>query len=538
MLLQKLKQILRFYFITDDGAAISALEQIRIAIQAGATVIQYRNKSFSLEIFDELLAIRNVCKCNSIPLIVNDDILLAKAVTADGIHLGQEDEAPRSARHILGDQAIIGMSVSNLDELRRTDLTHCNYIGTGPVFATQTKKDAKKIIGLSGLASVVHASPLPVVAIGGIDHTNAAPCIDRGAAGVAVISHISRAEHPADNAQRIAAACGCSSRATPASPWSDEFSLIEKLIRNAPVGDVAAHPLVDIVGDDACLLQPLDHPVITTDTQREGVHFRFDWQTPEEIGGKAVEITFSDLAAAYASPISLFVNLSLPVYISEHMIEAIYKGIADALKRHHCLLGGGNVSGGRELSLDLFAVGRGRSDIFPMRSNARPKQGLYCTGPLGLAAAGLHCLLQNDDNFQTLVASFKSPVARFDAARILAKNGVDCVIDISDGLIGDAEQIAKASNISVTFDLSTCPFDPTLVSFCKKYGKSPQDMILAGGEDYELLFSCAPEIFQNIKKEHPEAFQVGYCHDYRGAHLMNPPMNISSFQHGKRQLAK
>jgi thiamine-phosphate pyrophosphorylase len=538
MFLHKLKETLRFYFITDDGVAIPLLQQIKIAIRAGASVIQYRNKAFTLEFFDELLAIRDVCKCNFIPLIINDDILLAKAVTADGVHLGQEDEAPQAARHILGDQAIIGVSASNLDELQRTDVTHCNYIGTGPVFATQTKKDAKKVIGLSGLASVVHASPVPVVAIGGIDHTNAAACIDRGAAGVAVISHISRAEHPAKNARRTAAACGCSSRALLASTWSDEFTLIEKLLKNVPVGDTAVHPMVDIVGDDACLLHSLDHPVITTDTQKENVHFRLDWQTPEEIGGKAAEITFSDLAAAYASPVSLFVNLSLPTYVSDVTIEAIYKGIADALIKHHCLLGGGNVSGGHELSLDLFAVGRGWPDIFPMRSNARPKQGLYCTGPLGLAGAGLYCLLENDDDFQTLVAKFKSPTARFDAARILADNRVDCVIDISDGLVGDAGQIAKASNISVSFDLSGCPFDPALVSFCKKYGKTPHDMILAGGEDYELLFTCAPEIFHNIKRDLPEAFQVGRCHDYRGAHLMNSPVNISSFQHGKRQKTK
>jgi thiamine-monophosphate kinase len=467
-------------------------------------------------------------------LIINDDILLAKAVTADGVHLGQEDEDPRSARRILGDRAIIGVSASNLDELKHTDLTHCDYIGTGPVFGTQTKPDAKKPIGLSGLGTVVAASLLPVVAIGGIDHTNAASCIARGAAGIAVISHISKAKNPIENATRLAAACGCSARKTLEFPWRNEFSLIAKLLKSVPAGDPIRQPIVDIVGDDACLLKPIDHPVITTDTQKEGVHFRFDWQTPEEIGSKAVEVTFSDLAASYASPISLFVNVALPDYIPDKTIEAIYKGIADVLKKYHCLLGGGNVSRGGELSLDLFAVGRGRPDIFPMRSNARPEQGLYCTGPLGLAKAGLHCLLQKDDGFQTLIGQFKSPVARFDAARILADNRVNCVIDISDGLAGDAQQIAVASKISISLDVSNYAFDPALVSFCKKYGKTPQDMVLAGGEDYELLFTCSAETFKIVKKDLPEAFQVGRCHDYQGAYLTNLPMNISSFQHGKR----
>ena len=168
-----------------------------------------------------------------------------------------------------------------------------------------------------------------------------------------------------------------------------------------------------------------------------------------------------------------------------------------------------------------------------MRSNARPEQGLYSTGPLGLAKAGLDCLLRKDDHFQTLIAKFKAPVARFDAAHILAEHGVDCVIDISDGLAGDAKQIAEASNISVALDLSACPLDPELLSFCNKYNKDPREIALMGGEDYELLFSCSPNTFNNIKKDLPEAFQVGRCHEYQGVHLINMPLDISSFQHGK-----
>jgi thiamin-phosphate kinase len=536
MFLEKLKKTLRFYFITDDSAPkCSPLEQVKIAIQAGATIIQYRKKSFSSPFFDELRAIRDVCKCNLVPLIVNDNVLLAKAVMADGVHLGQEDEDPLFARNILGNQAIIGMSISNLDELGNTDLSHCDYIGTGPVFSTQTKSDAKKVIGPSGMESVVDASPVPVVAIGGIDHTNATSCFNQGATGIAVISYISRADNPTENAQRLAKACGCSSRVPLDFPWNDEFALIKKLLKTASVGHSAAHSITSLPGDDACLLNAIHHPVVTTDTQKDGVHFRIDWQTPEEIGNKAVEITLSDLAASYASPVSLFINLTLPNHISDKTVEAIYKGIIRALNRYNCLLGGGNISAGSELSLDLFAIGQGHHDIFPIRSNARPGQGLYCTGLLGLAKAGLDCLLIKDENFHELIAKFKTPSARFDAAQILAKNRVNCVIDISDGLAGDAKHIAEASNISIALDLTACSFDPVLVSFCKKYGKSPEDMALKGGEDYELLFSCSSDTFNNIKKDLPEAFQVGHCHAFQGMHLMNMPLNVSSFQHGKKQ---
>lgn len=536
MLKERLQKTLRFYFITDEAAPkCSPLQQVQIAIQAGATIIQYRNKSFSSRFFDELVAIKNICKCNSIPLIINDNILLAKAVMADGVHLGQEDEAPLTARNILGDQAIIGTTVSNLAELKNTDLSHCDYIGTGPVFSTKTKTDAKKVIGPSGLETVVKSSPVPVVAIGGIDHTNANACFMHGATGIAFVSHISRADNPLENARRLSSVCGCSFRPALDLPWNDEFNLINKLLKHILPEHTAGNGLVVPPGDDACLLESINNPVVTTDTQKEGIHFRLDWQTPEEIGNKAVEVTFSDLAASYAQPVSLFINLTLPDYISDKTVEAFYKGINTALKKYNCSLGGGNISGGIELSLDLFAIGRGRDDIFPTRSTALPKYGLYCTGPLGLARAGFDCLLKKDANFQELIAKFKMPTARFDAAQILAENRVNCVIDISDGLAGDAKHIAEASNISIEFDLKFRDLDPMLISFCKKYNKIPEEIVLAGGEDYELLFACASDSFEKIKKDLPDAFQVGRCHVFQGMHLINMPLKISSYQHGKRK---
>jgi thiamine-monophosphate kinase len=531
MLINQLKSALRFYFITEeDVPGFSPIQQVQTAVRAGATVIQYRNKSFSPRTFEEVAAIKSICKCNAVPFIINDDILLAKAVGADGIHLGQQDEDPALAKRIMGAGTIIGKSVSNLDELYHSDLSACDYIGAGTVFPTRTKKDAKKAIGLSGLKTVVSASPVPVVAIGGIDETTALSCIQQGAAGVAVISAITRAKDPFQNASQVASACGCAPPHTVLSPWNDEFALINKLIR-----DVPASPFLKTApGDDACLLMPLDRPVITTDTQREGVHFRFDWQSPHEVGAKAVEVTLSDLAASYATPVSLFVNLTLPDYISEHVVDTIYQGIKKRLAKHRCALGGGNIAAGADLALDLFAVGLGQEGIFPKRSAALPGFGLYCTGPLGLARAGLLALIRNDHEFKEPVSKFISPSARFDAARVLAKNRVSCVIDVSDGLAGDAEQIAKASNISISLDLKPNMFHPALVSFCEKYRLKAEEIILAGGEDYELLFACPEDVFEKIKKDLPGAYGVGRCLEFQGRHMINLPENIASFQHGKK----
>jgi len=533
MLINQLKRALRFYFITEeDVPGFPPIQQVKIAIRAGATIIQYRNKSFSSRFFEDVAAIRNICKCNTVPFIINDNILLARAVSADGVHLGQEDEDPTLARRILGPQSIVGISVSNMDELHHTDLSDCDYIGAGPVFSTQTKKDAKEVIGLSGLRAVVTASPVPVVAIGGIDDTTTASCIEQGAAGVAVISVITRAKDPFQKALQVSSVCGCVPPSTIVSPWNDEFALIKKLIKDMP-----SDPFLDVApGDDACLLKSLDRPVITTDTQKEGVHFRFDWQTPQEVGSKAVEVTLSDLAATYATPVSLFVNLGLPDHIPDQIIETIYKGVKKSLAKHNCTLGGGNISLGLEVTLDLFAVGLGRDDIFPKRSAALPGHGLYCTGPLGLARAGLFSLIRKDNTFKELIEKFKSPSARFDAAHILAENQVGCVIDVSDGLAGDAKRVAEASEVSIELDLRPSVFHPALVSFCEKYHLKPEEMILAGGEDYELLFACPDDIFEKVKKKLPEAYYVGRCLEFQGTHMVNLPENISSFQHGKKQI--
>ncbi len=535
MLTENLKRALRFYFITDDRTSgFSPLDQVHIAIQAGATMIQYRNKSFSSRSLKEVYEIKNLCKCNGIPLIINDNILLTKAVMADGVHLGQEDEDPATARKILGDHAVVGLSVSNLSELEKSDLSFCDYIGTGPVFSTQTKADAKRVIGLSGLKAVVNASPIPVLAIGGIDPYNAESCFAQGASGVAVISAITRRKDPLQQALRLASVCGCSPRSALELPWDDEFYLINKLLQHLPEKQAVDSFLKVPPGDDACLLSPLDNPVISTDTQKEGVHFRLDWQTPEEVGRKAVEVTFSDLAASYAAPVSLFINLALPPYIPNKTVERLYKGIKETLEKYDCTLGGGNISSGLELSLDVFVIGRGHMDIFPARSAALPGYGLYCTGPLGLARAGLDCLIKKDMAFKRLIEKFKAPTARFDAAGILAENAVPCVIDVSDGLVGDAKHIAEASALSIKFDLDPETFDPELISFCKKYNQAPEDFVLAGGEDYELLFSCLPEYFAKIKKELPEAFQVGHCIPFNGNHLISLPSTVISFQHGRK----
>lgn len=201
-------EALRFYFITDDNAPEwTPFDQVRAAIAGGATLIQYRNKSYDDSLFREVIQLRDFCRQKGVGLVINDHIDLAIQLGADGVHLGQSDDSPVLARQRMGSEAIIGASVSDPVELAATDLTPCDYIGTGPVFATGTKADAKAVKGPAGFQELVRQAPVPVVAIGGITAENAWACFEHGAAGIAVISYISRAKDPMENARKLGVVC-------------------------------------------------------------------------------------------------------------------------------------------------------------------------------------------------------------------------------------------------------------------------------------------------------------------------------------------
>lgn len=533
MWLTDLKQALRFYVITDGdpAAALPALGQVRQALSAGATMVQYRNKAFAAAHLGEARAIADLCRVNGVPFVVNDDLRLALALGADGVHLGQTDAPPALARELLGPAALIGISISDPGELARTDLAPCDYVGSGPVFATGTKADAKPVRGLAGLREMAGLVPRPLVAIGGITPANAGACLAAGADGVAVISALSRSADPAAAARALAEACGCPPRDALARPWGDEFGLIRRL--TAPgARNPGSTALVVPPGDDAGLLAPLARPVVTTDTQREGVHFRRAWMRPEDLGDRAVEITFSDLAASYAAPVALFVNLGLPEAVSEATVERIYQGLHAALGRHGAALGGGNLARGPALVLELFALGEGREGLFPRRGAARPGDGIYVSGPLGLARAGRLALQGREPGYPALERAFRAPRARFDAAAVLADHGVACAMDVSDGLAGDAGHIARASALTIELDLAAAPVHPELARWARAHGRDPRELMLAGGEDYELLFACPPERFTEMARHLPEAFPVGRCRPFAGRHLEGLPAGLASFQHG------
>lgn len=186
------KEQLRLYAITDkmwlNGRTV--VDVAKASIDGGATMIQYREKDLPKEVqLEEAKALSRLCKENNVVFIVNDDVELAKASDADGVHLGLEDGSLIKAREILGDDKIIGASAHNVEEALAAQNKGVDYIGCGSVFNTTTKANIRAITP-EVLKEVTAAVSIPVVAIGGINHENISELFGCNLAGVAVISAI------------------------------------------------------------------------------------------------------------------------------------------------------------------------------------------------------------------------------------------------------------------------------------------------------------------------------------------------------------
>ena len=185
---------LSLYLVLDPdlcGGAANMVRTARLAAQNGASVVQLRAPHWKKrEWYDCARELKRVLAPLGVPLIVNDQVDIALAVDADGVHVGQNDLPADAVRRLIGPDKWLGLSVSNAVELAAVPAGVVDHLGIGPVFATATKTDAAPATGLPRLADLCAASRQPVVAIGGIGLANCAPTLRCGAAGVAVVSAI------------------------------------------------------------------------------------------------------------------------------------------------------------------------------------------------------------------------------------------------------------------------------------------------------------------------------------------------------------
>ena len=200
----------RTYLVTQESlsAGRSTAEIVRAAIDGGIDVVQLREKETDARWrYERGLELRELTADAGVDLLVNDRVDVALAIYADGVHLGSSDLPVAAARELLGPEAVIGYSTADPAEARRAQAEGADYLGVGAVYGTSSKKDVddeRNGIGLERIRAVAEAVEIPVIGIGGITAENAAPVVEAGATGVAVISAITAANDPKEATAALA----------------------------------------------------------------------------------------------------------------------------------------------------------------------------------------------------------------------------------------------------------------------------------------------------------------------------------------------
>lgn len=201
---------LRLYLVTDSGLTRgrALVDVVLAAIRGGVTCVQLREKQLTTRDFMALaVQLKALLEPLRVPLVINDRVDIALACGADGVHLGQSDMPVSEARLMLSPQTFIGLSVESMADLDESADLAADYLGISPVFSTPTKTDTNSPWGLDGLRQIRARTGRPLVAIGGINETNAHEVMQAGADGIAVVSALCMAEDPCIAAQRLHKLC-------------------------------------------------------------------------------------------------------------------------------------------------------------------------------------------------------------------------------------------------------------------------------------------------------------------------------------------
>jgi thiamine-phosphate pyrophosphorylase len=201
------RSIYRLCLVTDRGLSRgrSSAEIAAAAVRGGATMVQLREKNCSTRDFlAEAQALKALLGPLGVPLIVNDRVDIALAIAADGVHVGQKDMPVAEVRKLVGPKMIIGLSITNREQIEREDARLADYLGIGPLYAQTTKSDAATPLGVAGFARLRAMTQKPVLAIGGLKADKSAAVLAAGADGLAVVSAVVAADDPEAAARELA----------------------------------------------------------------------------------------------------------------------------------------------------------------------------------------------------------------------------------------------------------------------------------------------------------------------------------------------
>lgn len=257
-----------------------------------------------------------------------------------------------------------------------------------------------------------------------------------------------------------------------------EFDRIRAIWRR--LGDHA-----DALGDDAALVTVGGEPLaLSCDLAVEGRHFRLAWLEPQEIGWRAGAAALSDLAAVAAEPAGVLAAVGVPAGREGAFLEELMGGIADAAASVGAVIWGGDLVRADAVTVDVVVVGRAPRPL--RRAGARAGDGLWVTGRLGAPHEAVAAWERGEAPAPALRARYAHPVPRVREAAWLRDRGATAMLDVSDGLVGDAGHLAAASQVALLVEAERVPAHPAVTAG----SRAP----LVGGEEYELL-ATMPDAF-------------------------------------------
>jgi len=269
------------------------------------------------------------------------------------------------------------------------------------------------------------------------------------------------------------------------------------------------------IGDDASVVRSgKDFQLISSDILIEDVHFRLQDISLPELALKSLAVNISDIAAMGGRALYFYLGLGFPGCLSGDDLLHFFKGLKQGCRKWKIELAGGDYSRSEKMTIAITIIGQTQKPV--LRSGARPGDWVAVTGPTGESALGLNLLLRGETN-SFFIRKHQRIVPQWRKGLMLAEYA-HAMIDISDGLLLDLSRLLKASGTGAEIDYEKIPVSRAFKQLCRQYHYSEKELVLAGGEDYQLLFAISPGREIRLQKTKMAYHIIGRITSYR--HLL------------------
>jgi len=272
-----------------------------------------------------------------------------------------------------------------------------------------------------------------------------------------------------------------------------ESGLVAKILARISESQVQSSSVEIAAGDDAAVINTSGSSfVLSVDMYVEGKHFRTDWSTAIEIGRRCAAASIADVCAMGAIPVGVLLAIGLPSTTASPWVEDFMAGFMQETSDASSILLGGDVSGSESIVISVTALGTVVTGAAITRSGARAGDIVGICGRSGMAAGGLRVLQRGLRSPRALVDAFRVPEIDYSAGVRAAEGGATSMIDVSDGLVADLENIARESGVGIEIDTEKIVVPAELVSTAAAFGADPMAWILAGGDDHAFVATFPP----------------------------------------------